>query len=190
MARKGINKAIESQFQLFEMKRLTNDLEYSNNRTCIFVSHKMEDNTYAKQIANYIMDCGVDVFFDENDPILSNPETNTDPIQVTNAINKALSKSTHMICIISNKTKDSWWVPYEIGFVSNKSPFIVENIGVILIKDISKLPDYLFLAKRIETVIELDSFVKSASNTSTLLLEETMTYSQYYDHPMKSILKQ
>lgn len=40
MARKGINKAIESQFQFFENRRLLSDTEYSKNRTCIFISHK------------------------------------------------------------------------------------------------------------------------------------------------------
>jgi hypothetical protein len=83
-----------------------------------------------------------------------------------------------MICIISDKTKESWWVPYEIGFVSNKAPFTAENIRIILIKDVVKLPDYLFLAKKIETAIELDSFVKSASNTPTLLLEKVKTFSE------------
>lgn len=189
MARKGINKAVVSQFQLFENRRLMSDTEYSKNRTCIFISHKKEDMVEARETANYIMDCGVDVFFDENDPVLSNPESNNDPIKVTNAINNALNKSTHMICIISDKTKESWWVPYEIGFVSNKAPFTAENIRIILIKDVAKLPDYLFLAKKIETAIELDSFVKSASNTPTLLLEKVKTFSEIQNHRMKSILK-
>jgi hypothetical protein len=189
MARKGINKAVVSQFQLFENRRLMSDTEYSKNRTCIFISHKKEDMLKASETANYIMDCGVDVFFDENDAVLSNPESNNDPIKVTNAINNALNKSTHMICIISDKTKESWWVPYEIGFVSNKAPFTAENIRIILIKDVVKLPDYLFLAKKIETAIELDSFVKSASNTPTLLLEKVKTFSEIQNHRMKSILK-
>jgi hypothetical protein len=168
MPRTGINKAIESQFQFFENRRFLSDIEYSKNRTCIFISHKKEDMLKARETANYIMDCGVDVFFDENDPVLSSPETNNDPIKVTNAINKALNRSTHMICIISDKTKESWWVPYEIGFVSKKTPFSSENIRIILIKDIVKLPDYLFLAKKIETTKELDSFVKSASNANSM----------------------
>lgn len=188
MVRKGINKAVESQIQVFENRRLLSDPEYSKNRTCIFISHKKEDKVMARQIANYIMECGVDVFFDENDPVLSNPETNNDPIKVTNAINKALDNSTHLICIISEKTKESWWVPYEIGFVSNKAPFTSENIRIILIKDIEKLPDYLFLAKRIETTIELDSFLKSASNTSLHLTEEVNTFSEILNK-IKSILK-
>lgn len=189
MPRKGINKAIENQYQIFESRRLLSDSEYSRNRTCIFISHKKEDMVKAREVANYIMDCGVDIFFDENDEILSNPETNNDPVKVTNAINKALNRSTHMICVISNKTKESWWVPYEIGYVSNKSPFTTRNIGVLLINDIKELPDYLFLSTKIETTIELDSFVKNASNTPTLLLERAKTFSEVMNHKLKNILK-
>jgi len=37
MPRKGINKAIENQYQIFESRRLLSDSEYSRNRTCIFI---------------------------------------------------------------------------------------------------------------------------------------------------------
>jgi hypothetical protein len=189
MARKGINKAIRDQFELFENRRLLSDREYSHDRTCIFISHKKEDTDKAKAIANYVMNCGVDVFFDENDPILSNPEIIKDPLKITTAINNALNRSTHMVCVISEKTKDSWWVPYEIGFVSNKPSFSSSQIGVLIIKTVSYLPEYLFLSKKIETTLELDSFVKNASNTETLLLERTKTFSEYINHPLNHILK-
>lgn len=188
MARKGINKAIQKEWQLFEKRRLLSDSEYSQNRTCIFVSHKKEDAEKARKITNYIMDCGIDVFFDENDEILSNPETNTDPVQVTNAINKALNRSTHMICILSEKTKASWWVPYEIGYVSNNRAFSNNDIGILLIKNITHLPEYLFLAKNISTTVELDNFLKSSSNEKTLLLEEVKTFSELINHPLNLIL--
>lgn len=189
MARHGINKAIESQYKIFEIKRLLHDLEYTQNRTCIFISHKKEDIDKAREVADYIMECGVDIYFDENDEVLSNPGTSKDPIEVTNAINKALNRSTHMICVISNKTKESWWVPYEIGYVSSKSSFTTRKIGILLINDINQLPDYLFLSTKIETVIDLDNFVKNASNTETLLIEEVKTYNEIINHKMKNILK-
>lgn len=189
MARKGINKAIDNQFQFFENRRLLSDTEYSKSRTCIFISHKKEDMVKAREVATYVMDCGVDIFFDENDPILSNPEINNDPLKITSIINKALTRSSHMICVVSNKTKESWWVPYEIGYVSNKPPFTSQNIGILLVNDVIQLPDYLFLAKRIQTVQELDSFVKSASNAQTLLLERVKTFGEIQNHCMKSVLK-
>jgi len=189
MARKGINKANQQEWQLFENMRLLSDSEYKQNRTCIFVSHKKEDAIKAREITNYIMDCGIDVFFDENDEILSNPEMNSDPVKVTNAINKALQRSTHMICILSNKTQQSWWVPYEIGYVSNNRAFSISDIGILLIKNIIHLPEYLFLAKNISTTIELDNFLKSSSSEKTLLLEDVKTFSELLNHPLNSILK-
>ena len=117
------------------------------------------------------------------------PNKNNDPIKVTNAINKALDRSTHMICVISYKTKESWWVPYEIGYVSNNSSFSTRDIGVLVIKDITDLPDYLFLAKKIVTVDDLDNFIKRVSNTTTLLIEYTKNFAEFGNHPMKSILR-
>ena len=189
MARKGLNKAISGQSQLFESKRLLSDKDYNLGRTCIFISHKKEDAEKAREIVDYIMDCGVDVYYDENDAILSNPDNIKDPVKITNAINTALSKSTHMICVISDKTKESWWVPYEIGYDSNKIGFRSSNIGILIIKSISQLPEYLFLATKIETSIELDKFVKDSSNTETLLLEKTKTFNEILNHPLNGILK-
>jgi hypothetical protein len=189
MARRGINKAIKEQWQLFEYKRLSSDNDYKLGRTCIFISHKKEDSEKSKEIADYIMSCGVDVYFDENDPILSNPEVNKDPAIITLAINSALSKSTHMICIISEKTKNSWWVPYEVGYVSNKPGFINKNIGILLIKGIIQLPEYLFLSTNIRTTSELDIFIKNASKVDTLLIERAKTLSNVLNHPLNKLLE-
>jgi hypothetical protein len=189
MSRIGLNKAIEENFRLFENRRLLSDKEYRLGRTCIFVSHKKDDAVQAKDIANYIVQCGVDVYFDENDPVLSNPDIYRDPVKITNAINRALSRSTQMICVISEKTKDSWWVPYEIGYVSNKSSFKSSDIGILVIKNISHLPEYLFLSTKIDTKQELDSFIKSASNTETLIQERAKTFTELLNHPLNNILK-
>ena len=189
MSRIGINKAQEGDFRLFENRRLLNDKEYSLGRTCIFVSHKKDDAGQAKDLAKYIIQCGVDVYFDENDPVLTNPDVFKDPIKITNAINRALSRSTHMICVISEKTKDSWWVPYEIGYVSNKLSFKSSDIGILIIKNISHLPEYLFLSTKIDTKLELDSFIKSASNTETLIPERAKTIAELLNHPLNSILR-
>ena len=192
MARKGINKALSSNWQLFENRRLLSDSEYQRNRTCVFISHKKEDAQEAKKLANYIMDSGIDVFFDENDPVLNNPEKNIDPVVVTTAINEALEKSTNMICVVSEKTKESWWVPYEIGYVWNNKGFTHSSMAILILKSITELPEYLFLVEKVDSIVELDSFLKKISNMSYLLNEEryiTKSFSDFINHPLKTILK-
>ncbi len=189
MTRKGINKALSTDWIMFENRRLLSDYEYQINRTCVFISHKKEDSQEAKKLAKYIMDSGIDVFFDENDPVLNNPEKNTNPVIVTTAINKALEKSTHMICVVSEKTKESWWVPYEIGYVWNNKGFTHSSMAILLLKSITELPEYLFLVEKIDSTTKLDSFLKKIANMSYLLNEKTKSFSSFTNHPLKTILK-
>ena len=191
MARKGINRALSDNWLLFENRRLLNDSEYKKNRTCIFISHKKEDANEAKELADYIIDSGIDIYFDENNPTLNNPEKNTDPIIVTNEINKALDRSTHMICVISEKTKESWWVPYEIGYAWNNNGFTNNNMAILLIKSINKLPEYLFLTEKIDSITRLKSYLKKVSNMTQLLNEDNSfkSFNEFLYHPLNKILK-
>jgi hypothetical protein len=189
MERKGLNRALNEDFTKFKNSYLSNVRHFSSSDPCIFISHKKEDKTEASKLADYIKDSGIDIFFDANDENLNNPEVLKNPVLVTNAINDALSKSTHMIAVISNKTKESWWVPYEIGFAT-KNYSGSNSIRALFIKGFTQqTPEYLEIVKKIKSTSELDTFLKSIADTPRLLNENTFkTFSQYTGHPMKSIL--
>ena len=143
MERKGLNRAINEDYCRFKNSYLSNTNYFSSSDPCIFISHKKEDKNKASKLANYIKDSGIDVFFDANDENLNNPEVLKNPARVTAAINNALSKSTHMIAVVSNKTKKSWWVPYEIGFAT-KNNSGSESIRALFIKGFTQqTPEYL-----------------------------------------------
>jgi len=189
MERKGLNRAINEEFTKFQYSYKANIRHFSSSDPCIFISHKKEDKNEASELAKYIEESGIDVFFDANDTNLNNPEILKNPVLVTNAINDALSKSTHMIAVISNKTKESWWVPYEIGFAT-KNNSGSNSIRALFIKGFTQqTPEYLEIVKKIKSTDDLDSFLKTVSNTPRLLNESTIkNFSQYSSHPMKSIL--
>lgn len=50
------------------------------------------------------MERGINVYFDENDPILA--KEHKSPDEVVNAIKKGLEKSTHMIIVLSKILTD------------------------------------------------------------------------------------
>jgi len=189
MERKGINRALNEDYRKYRNSILTNVRHFSSSDPCIFISHKREDKKEASDLAKYIEEAGIDVFFDANDENLNNPEVLKNPALVTNAINDALSKSTHMIAVISNKTKESWWVPYEIGFAT-KNNSGSNSIRALFIKGFAQqTPEYLEIVRKIKSTTELDAFLKSVSDTPRLLNESTIkNFSQYTSHPMKSIL--
>jgi MTH538 TIR-like domain (DUF1863). len=190
MERKGLNRALNEEFKKFKISSLSNVPYFSSSDPCIFISHKKEDKEEASNLAKYIEESGIDVFFDANDENLNNPEVLKNPVLVTNAINNALSKSTHMIAVISNKTKESWWVPYEIGFAT-KNNSGSNSIRALFIKGFTQqTPEYLEIVEKIKSTSELDAFLKNVSSTPRLLNESYVkTFSQHAGyHPMKSIL--
>ena len=50
-----------------------------------------------------------------------------------------------MLCIVSEKTKHSWWVPYEIGFGKSSN----KDIASLLLKDfnLDGIPSYLYISE-------------------------------------------
>lgn len=112
----------------------------SISKPCIFISHKLEDKTAAIAVANYLMKEGdLDVFIDVNDKDLQAATARKDPDGVTRYIEKGISKSTHMLCLVSDKTKTSWWVPYELGYAKRAEV----KIATLKLKGSYELPDYL-----------------------------------------------
>ena len=107
----------------------------------VFISHKKEDRDVAKKVADYIMEAGIDVYFDEYDTTINR----NDPKSVVAAIKRGMQLSTHMIVIFSNKTIKSTWVPWEIGYGDATST----EIAILKMIDIKKnqLPDYMQVAK-------------------------------------------
>lgn len=192
MKRAGINRANRREYERYRLFCESNTPDYSKDDPCVFISHKKEDSEKAKELAEHIKKAGIDIFFDEEDKFLSNPETKKDPARVTEIINEALHKSTHMVCVVSKETQGSWWVPYEIGYAWDKKKEFYKNIRVLFVKDIVKLPEYLDIVGKIETTDEIDDFLREVANTSKLLHEQRM-FTEFkrfsLPHPLSNILK-
>ena len=56
----------------------------SPSHPCVFISHKKEDADFARNLSDYVMERGINVYFDENDPILA--KEHKSPDEVVNAI--------------------------------------------------------------------------------------------------------
>lgn len=126
----------------------------SSSQPCVFISHKKEDAEFARNLSDYIMEKGINVYFDENDPILAN-EHNT-PDSVVNAIKKGLEKSTHMIIIWSKMTIESNWVPWEVGFASAQN----KEYRLLRLKDLYEdVPEFYKVAKILNDKDDLDKYL-------------------------------
>ena len=134
----------------------------SASQPCVFISHKKEDADFARHLSDYVMERGINVYFDENDPILA--KEHKSPDEVVNAIKKGLEKSTHMIIVLSKKTLESNWVPWEVGFASAKD----KEYRLLRLNDVfGEIPEFYKVAKLLNDYDDLNKYLASMKKTQT-----------------------
>lgn len=128
----------------------------------MFISHKKEDTDFARHLSDYVMDKGINVYFDENDPIFA--KEHKSPDDVVNAIKKGLEKSTHMIVVLSKMTLESNWVPWEVGFASAKD----KEYRLLRLSDVNGvIPEFYRIAKILNDYDDLDKYLSSIKRSQT-----------------------
>lgn len=177
----GINRALPSN----EFKSTVN---LALNVKCVFISHQKSDTEYCKKIADYLINAGIDVYFDEYDRDLKIHRQTNNPTGVVDSIKKGIKMSSHMLCVISKNTLYSKWVPWEIGYGNEKT-----IQGAITIKRIAsnELPDYLKTVHVVRGIKSLNSLITQITGQSEYALENQSrikTYSSFY-HPLATILE-
>ncbi|WP_342327623.1 toll/interleukin-1 receptor domain-containing protein [Pedobacter sp. FW305-3-2-15-E-R2A2] len=124
---------------------------------CVFISHQQKDKESAKKIADYLMEAGIDVYFDAYDNDLKIHHQSNNAKAVTDSIRKGINNSSHMVVLCSPNTLYSTWVPFEIGYGFDKT-----DLCVLCLKGIQKggLPEYIKTAKIIRDIYDLNNFVR------------------------------
>lgn len=149
---KGINVA----------KQGTPITEYAsiNNKTkpCIFLSHIRMDQEIVKKIGEYILKTGVNIYLDVDDLDLQKAVKENNDVTITKFIEKGINNSSHVMCILTENTKDSWWVPFEIGFGKNAA----KKLLTMPIKSlpINKIPSYIKITDHVLGINALNSYLK------------------------------
>lgn len=129
---------------------------YGGDKALVFVSHRQADTQAAWAIARALIDIAdVDVFVDAFNPTLS---ASGNPTQVTGVIDFGLNACTHLLAVVSDNTRGSWWVPYEVGVARNRPV----PCGLTLLETVKDLPEYLQTAHTVQDVHGLISWAKGA----------------------------
>ncbi len=123
---------------------------------CIFLSHINIDKEAAIAIGDFITDRGIDIYLDVYDECLREAAGAGDAGWITDCIEKGLSRCTHMMCIVSEDTKNSWWVPYEVGYGKKSS----QELSTLYLKDVSDIPAYLKVTRQIESLGDLARYLE------------------------------
>lgn len=152
----------EDKFKLYSSKvRL-------DRKSCVFISYKKEDANAAKEIAEYISrETGAYVYLDINDKELQQATIISDDVGIVKSIKKGLDIATHILCVISDRTLLSWWVPYEIGYADKKGI----NIVSLKLNNIDDVPSYLKIHKVLYNLEDLYDFIKELSPYGGIFME-------------------
>lgn len=197
MIDKGFNKADRTG----RLKWLEeSNKNWFKTRPCVFLSHKKEDKAACIEIANYLRDAGIDYYLDIEDHGLQYASSVNDPIKITESIKKGIRESTHMMVVVSEKTAQSQWVPFEIGYghasILDQDRLAIESnkikLSVLTLKDIAEktLPDYLRTGYVIKGTKSLNDFISKISDRleKSMLNERRIFSHSNMGHPLDNVL--
>jgi len=127
----------------------------------VFVSHKQEDNVAATRVAGRLRANQVDVYLDVVDTSKSRGE------DLAEYLRKQLAQCTHLVAVVSEATKASWWVPWEIGVATERRcPLATFAAGRC------ELPEYLRKWPYLVSDADIDTFVRVSLATDRLVEHE------------------
>lgn len=193
---KGLNKA-DTIGQL----RWLLESSTVKERPCVFLSHKREDKSECRKIAEYLSDAEIDYYLDELDSNLQQAASQGNPELITESIKKGIRESNHMMVVVSERTYRSQWVPFEIGYghsaILDKGleEGVNENrikLSVLTLKDISQkdLPDYLQMGYIIRGTKSLNEYISDITNRleKSLINEKRLFSNSQKAHPLDDVL--
>ena len=138
---------------------------------CVFISHKKEDENIAIAVGNFLMNkLNVDIYLDLYDIDLQEAVSVENDEKIVESIKDGIKLSDILLCIITDNTRLSWWVPYEIGIADNEKKVIAS----IKTKNIADFPSFLKTKTTLKSIEELVELIfKSGRYGGLFFTEET-----------------
>lgn len=151
----------------------------SKEKPCIFLSHISEDKTAVKAIGEYIMEKGdLDIYLDIYDSGLQRAVQDNDAHGITKFIERGLNSSTHLMCLYSEDTVRSWWVPYEIGYGKRSN----SEVSSLKLKGEVELPAYLEVGTVLLGTDSLNKYLERVAASAKRTLGYTAIYESLVSH--------
>lgn len=141
---------------------------------CVFLSHSSKDKATVRRFAEYIKERGIDVYFDDDDKKLQSAVAQDDEAVVVECIHDGLKKSSHALCIMSNHTVESQWVPYEIGYSNSLN----HPLALLPLAEIQSLPQFYKLSQVLETTSDLQLYLSKLTMSKGYITE---TFQKSFD---------
>lgn len=122
----------------------------------VFISHKREDAQMAALIEHQLKANYVETYLDILEPVVFN-----DGKALTEHIKSSLNSCTDILVVMSNVTRLSQWVPFEIGMAAQVDlptvTYLTENV---------QLPDYLTYWPCLRELADIGKYVAVRRSTA------------------------
>lgn len=125
----------------------------------VFVSHKNTDLSLAERVARRVRANGLETYLDTIDDALLK-----DGPDLADHLLRRMSECQQLIAVVSSTTKDSWWVPWEIGVGSEKGFRMASFSETYVI-----LPSYLEKWPALHTDQHIDLYCQYSKQTETVM---------------------
>lgn len=124
----------------------------------IFISHKQEDYAIAAWLDEEFKSYNIDTYLDLIDDTITK-----DGKALTEHIRRSLNSCTDIIVVMSEKTKLSQWVPFEVGMSTQKDmptvTFMVDDV---------KLPEFLDYWPRLKKFSDVEKYLMAKKRIFSL----------------------
>lgn len=130
----------------------------------VFVSHKSNDAVKAIQIAERISNNGLSAWVDVADPtgVRDGPD-------LADYIRRILASSHSLLALVTSATKDSWWVPFEIGIAFQQEKLLASyGSGASLPSFLQKWPNVQSYSALDRWCLELGSLSRALTYKSRM----------------------
>jgi hypothetical protein len=122
---------------------------YSESIVKVFISHQQADSSLAVQLSRRLTSRhGIDSYIDVIDRNV--PGRGED---LAEHVKAEIDKCTQLLAVVSEMTKTSWWVPWEIGIATEKDYPLATYAG-----GAATLPDYLLKWPYLRSESDLDQY--------------------------------
>jgi hypothetical protein len=128
----------------------------ASGEPCIFLSHIRCDKRHVKEFGEYIKNAGINIYLDVEDKELQAAVDASDDNKITHFIEAGIRRSTDLMIFLSEATRISWWVPFEIGFGKAE----LKRLSCVRLRDV-KIDDlsYLTIIRCLRTPKEMDIYL-------------------------------
>jgi len=119
----------ESDGQMFKKSIILESYSFekraSNQSFDVFLSHSSKDKGILPSIINFLSQYGVNVYIDKSDKELPK-ETSAETGEI---LKNRIREAKKFIVLVSQNSKDSKWIPWELGIADVKRQ--IENMAIL-----------------------------------------------------------